>query len=124
MRRQSSVLESQLRSEEQAVSIRRHQFREEAEDFQRRELAQVSGLMQREHAQVARLRAQHAETEQEVLREEREMHHAEARLSAAKSAEEAESSRRAQEETYYEQLIQAEREHFKPQAMAVVRQTF
>ena len=36
MRRQSVVLESQLRSEEQAVAIRRHQFREEAEDFQRR----------------------------------------------------------------------------------------
>ena len=36
MRRQSVVLESQLRSEEQAVGIRRHQFREEAEDFQRR----------------------------------------------------------------------------------------
>ena len=36
MRRQSVVLESQLRSEEQAVGIPRHQFREEANDFQRR----------------------------------------------------------------------------------------
>ena len=76
MRRQSVVLEGQLRSEEQAVGIRRHQLRAEAQDFQRRELAHVSGLMQREHAQVARLRAQHAETEQDVLREQREMHHA------------------------------------------------
>ena len=73
--------------------------------------------MQREHAQVARLHAQHADTSQEVLREEREMHHAEPRLSAAKAAEEAESSPREQEETFYEQLIQAEREHFERQVL-------